>query len=139
MRTVINLDLTDDQLNELGLKISGKKHKATRKEVNTWAMKAIQDKLKGRGNGNTELKNMVCPKCNKMIAVQVPVIERIINTTVQNPPAGIEVLKSPTLPPVKLSPELKAMQGTPELAAAVKKAADSLMEMARQMVQEGGQ
>ena len=73
MITTLKLDLGPDQLRALGVRLTGRAHTATRAEVQAWAYKLLGDALDfDEKPGRTELRNFVCEKCGKPIALRVP-------------------------------------------------------------------
>ena len=70
----IRRDFTAAELEMIGLAATGKKHKATRKEVTAYVEGAIKNAM-APDRRPTELKSMVCPKCHRPIAVAIPKAE----------------------------------------------------------------
>lgn len=75
MTTSMKIVLDDAQLMELGQRLTGKKQRATRKQVQEWAEKLMADDLAGK-DSPTELRPFVCPKCNKPISLRVPKVPK---------------------------------------------------------------
>lgn len=73
MKTNYSIELTDAQLMSLGERMTGKRQKATRKQIVAWLDKLAANDLEGRAAAKTELRHMACPKCNRPISVPVPV------------------------------------------------------------------
>jgi len=73
MITTIKIELSDEQRKALNVVLTGKSGLATRKTIILWAQRTLADKLERPNGGKTQLRNMVCPKCHKPIAIDVPV------------------------------------------------------------------
>lgn len=124
MRCNLSLDLTDEQLLALGIHLSGKNRKATRLEAKAFIEALVKNRLAKPGNGGkTTLMPMVCPKCNKPIAVEVPVYE--IKAV---PPAE----KQPAL---ELSAEKAPIFDQAKFGITAKKAGEALIEFAKLLEQ----
>lgn len=77
MITTLKLDLGPDQLRALGVRLTGKNKPATRADVQKWAYKLLGDSLDFDDKpGKTELRNIICPKCQKPIPVAVPKVTK---------------------------------------------------------------
>jgi hypothetical protein len=71
MTTTMKIVLDDAQLLALGQRLTGKKQKATRKQVLDWAQQLLDSDLAGK-DAPTELRGFVCPKCQRPISLRVP-------------------------------------------------------------------
>lgn len=72
MITNLKLDLSTDELMELGMRLNGRKQRASRDQVKEWAERTLRRALKGDSPGRTDLRSFVCPKCRRPISLPVP-------------------------------------------------------------------
>lgn len=92
MKTIYNLELNTLQLQRVAELVTGNnKIPATRKQITGWLDKLVTKALAGRPDGPTELRNFVCPKCSKPIAISVPTAPAPSNGAA--PPAIVERAK----------------------------------------------
>jgi hypothetical protein len=69
VNTNYTLGLTDDQLTQLGTIITGKPHRATRREITNWLDDLIAREMAPKP---TKLVHGICPKCRRPVAIAVP-------------------------------------------------------------------
>lgn len=72
MKTNIPIELSEAERLALGLRISGKSKPATRKQIIDFVTKLVAAELGAKPAGSTELRNYVCPKCRRPIAIEIP-------------------------------------------------------------------
>jgi hypothetical protein len=94
MVTNIKIDLSDSDREAIALLVTGKKSLATRKQINDFVVKTIAAAMNPTSSGPKTLKNFVCPKCNKPIALAVPTAEPAVVASAPAPSPAL-VTKSP--------------------------------------------